>query len=80
MKQFEVYGDAMQIYTEACIIWLADWKELLEDDTWQEICAANIRRVDRRSDTVLLFASFRPTPNFYNLTALCLTHLLLFCC
>ena len=25
MKQFEVYGDAMQIYTEACIIWLAGW-------------------------------------------------------
>jgi len=43
MKQFEVYGDAMQIYTEACIIWLADWKIMLEDDIQPEICAANIR-------------------------------------
>ena len=32
MKQFKVYGDSMQIYTEACIIWLADRKLLLEDD------------------------------------------------
>jgi len=43
MKQFEVYGDAMQIYTEACIIWLADWKVLLEDDIQPETCAANIK-------------------------------------
>jgi len=41
MKQFEVYGDAMQIYTEACIIWLAGWNVLLEDDIRPEICAAN---------------------------------------
>ena len=58
MKQFEVYGDAMQIYTEACIIWLADWKIMLEDDIQPEICAANIRGVDRRSDTASLFAFF----------------------
>jgi len=42
MKQFEVYGDAMQIYTEACIIWLADWKVMQEDDIWAEASAANL--------------------------------------
>ena len=45
MKQFEVYGDAMQIYTEACIIWLADWKVWLEDDIWRETCDASCKLV-----------------------------------
>ena len=46
MKQFKVYGDSMQIYTEACIIWLADRKLLLEDDVWREGSGANKRQTD----------------------------------